>query len=83
MNTTDKKPTPPSDVLRMFVIYDHPKDYPDFVVMREWQIHAGQAEPGAIIVQHTIEECRRHLPNGAIKIGPQAGDDPVILEVWV
>ncbi len=84
MNTTDNTPVPPRpDVLTMFVIYDHPKDYPDFVVMREWHVHAGKAEPGAVIVQHDIEACRRHLPNGAINIGRQPGDDPVIIEVWV
>ena len=85
MNTEDMPPQPPRrfDVLEMFVIYDHPKDYPDFVVLRVWSVHAGRVEPGISYVEKTIEACRRHLPNGAINIGRQPGDDPVIVEVWV
>lgn len=85
MRTIDDKPEPRrTNALSMWVIYDHPKDYPNSFVMREWIIEGGGYKPtGQWIVKDTIEECRAQLPNGAINLGRYPEDDPVIAEVWV
>jgi hypothetical protein len=73
------------DALEMWVIYDHPRDMPDFFVARLWRIGPGgtmEATKGLHFAV-TLDEVRALLPPGLFNLGRMSGDDPVITEVWV
>lgn len=71
--------------LRMFSIYDHPRDFPDCFVVRPWRVGGGHVEPEPIVCL-----CDRIFPLqqglaalGLARILPEPGDDPAILETWL
>ena len=72
-------------VFSLFVIFEHPDDFPRNYVIRR------QATPGGMIVItdeigicDTLEEARSLLPLQADScIGRQPGDVPSLLEVWI
>jgi hypothetical protein len=67
--------------LAIWVVYDHPKDYPNNYVAREWR---GEAATGNYMVCPDLELLRGELINmGLVKLMPMDGDDPVILETWL
>lgn len=71
--------------LDVWVIYDHPRDEPDYFVVRRQSVVDGEivAAPHAEAFR-TLEEARAAVPRGAVKIqGPGDDPDPVILEVYV
>lgn len=77
----------PADVLRIYTVYDHPRDYPDEFVVRGCSIVRGRAEPvldpeltarGA-----TLEAVRApFLALGLHRQDRWPGDDPCIVETW-
>ncbi len=69
--------------LVQYVIYEHPKDYPDGFVVRQWRIHEGEIQ-GAVVAQYapTLEKARELVPEGFVNIGRFSNDDPAICEVW-
>lgn len=75
------------DNMKQFTIYFNPSDYPDKYVTRGYTITAdGKVLPDDIplTVADTLVEARGVLPtSGHVNIGRSAGDDPVIVEVWV
>ena len=70
--------------LPFWIIYDHPRDYPDHWVMRVQYStgHGILVNPMAALCG-SLAEAREHVPPGAIQIGPEPGDDPVIAGVWI
>jgi len=74
--------------VRVFAIYDHPRDYPDCFVVRAMET-AGDIPPWCVVFMmeakfaDTLEAARGLLPGGLVKVGPSPGDDPVIAEVWM
>jgi hypothetical protein len=74
----------PVEMLGMWVIYDHPTDYPDRYVARRF--YSG---PGVILASDdlltgdTIEELRILLPHGLTRVPRSPQDDPKVLEAWV
>ena len=73
-----------SEQLIQWVIYAHPKDYPNKFVVRRWIMENRQVCADATcILADTLEEARRHVPSGFINFGRFDGDDPVICEVWL
>jgi hypothetical protein len=72
-------------MLRLYVIYERPRDYPDHFVCRLW-INSLAIDPPCAICS-TLEEVRRKLrhqvPAGLINLGRFPEDDPTIVEVWV
>ena len=73
-----------SDLLEMWVIYDHPTDIPDAFVARKWLIGPGQMGPTeSVIKAESLEMLRRLLPLGFVNIGRSTFDDPKIVEVWL
>jgi hypothetical protein len=71
-------------VLKMWVVYDHPKDFPDCFVARLWLITAGVTKPTiAIRAAGTLSEVREMLPRGLVNIGRRIMDEPQVVEVWV
>ncbi len=71
--------TPPP--LVMYVIYDHPRDYPHAFVVRMWEDDAPRELPFAI--QPTLDDARATLPPGLHRIDRHPFDDAVIVEVWL
>ena len=79
--------SPPSSMtmpyLVMWVIYDHPADYPHGYVLRPQFVSRDMIVPSnAAWFGATAEQVREHLPEGVTLI-PRDDPNPVILEVWV
>lgn len=75
--TEAKKRYPP-----MWVIYDHPTDYPDNVVVRLWY---GEAPTMEVSVHSDVVGARAQCAlNGAsMPLSRGANDDPKIVETWI
>lgn len=73
-----------SEYLTTWVIYDHPADFPEHVVVRPWTVFRRQIEPGPARLFGSLDEARELLaPMGLYRMDRQDGDDPTILEVWL
>jgi len=73
-----------SDSLRMWVIYDHPSDHPHNFVARLWRVTAGKTDATDTVLMGPLEDLRTAMRNdGLTRLTRQAGDDPVIVEVWL
>jgi hypothetical protein len=73
-------------VLVFWMIYDHPTDYPKGYVLRAGFIVKGLRRmlmSTTAWYASTPDELEAILPDGVIRMGPQEGDDPVILSVWM
>lgn len=74
----------PEGALMIWTLYDHPRDYPSGYVLRPTAVLAGVTLFSPIVwYASTPEELEAILPDGVIRMGPQEGDDPVILSVWM
>jgi hypothetical protein len=63
-----------------FVIYDHPKECPDYYVVRLWR----NCQPTEMtFLSPTLDGARRAIPRGRIPLARNPKDDPVIVETWV
>jgi hypothetical protein len=70
--------------LSLWVIYDHPRDFPDAFVARRHTVGAdGQKATQDKHEAQTLDALRALLPPGLVSIGRMAGDDPCIVEVWL
>lgn len=67
----------------IYVIYDHPLDFPDLFVCRVWHgERIAEAEP--LMVAATLDEIRDALEaRGLVNMGRYAEDDPAIAEAWI
>jgi hypothetical protein len=81
----DDSTVTPHLVMSQWVIYDHPRDFPDKYMMRRWEIR----EPGVmqmtddIALANTLEEIRLSVPPGLFCLERFKDDDPCIVEVWL
>lgn len=66
--------------VELWVIYEHPKDYPDKFVARKWILDKPTSE---IVLGNTIEEARLGIPKGLTRFLPEKEDDIVIVEIWI
>lgn len=75
--------------ISMWVIYDHPNDYPgSFVLRQHVTVFAPNVPPRefaeiACRVSDDVTELRAFIPRGAVNLGRSPGDDAKILEVWM
>ena len=75
---------PMAEAVSQYAIYDHPSDFPDHFVVREWRVADGRVEPAEDCwLTKTLEEARAIIPAGFYNVGRWTGDDPVIVEVWI
>ena len=65
----------------LYVIYDHPRDFPNSWVCRLWYGETAELSPYA--VAGTLEQIREALPAGVTNLGRYEQDDPCIHEVWI
>jgi hypothetical protein len=67
-----------------YVIYDHPKDYPGFWIVRRWFIDKGRITPEACASAHlTLADARDSIPHGLVRLERSPDDSPSIKEVWL
>lgn len=69
-------------MLSIWVVYKHPKDYPQSYVARKFE---GEQPTPSIIVADDIEKLRDVLQfqMGLVKLMRRPEDDPVIMETWL
>jgi hypothetical protein len=74
------------DRVYIFVIYDHPSDFPNkFVLRRQWATRDGaiHADDGCYTAD-SIEPLRQMMiERGAIQMPLFEGEDPAIAETWM
>ena len=72
-------------VLPMYVVYDHPLDFPDLFVVRRRDISPGCDTPtDKVWTCPEIEPLRAWLRGEGMTCLPRdPADDPVIVETWV
>jgi hypothetical protein len=67
--------------LAIWVVYDHPRDWPNYFVARQW---LGETATGNMILHTDLEQLRDMLEGlGLVHLDRMEGDDPVILETWL
>lgn len=67
--------------LPIWVVYDHPKDYPNGYVAR---CFIGEEPTGSFIACEKLELLQQQMTEfGLVKLMPMPGDDPCILETWL
>ena len=67
-----------------FMIYKHPKDYPQYYVVRPWAVLQKHLIPNQICcLCENLEEARAGIPNGGIHVPRLPEDDSSILEAWL
>lgn len=80
-----------SKFLRLYVVYDHPRDYPDHYVVRCWVL-IQLPRFGAVSVRHPqylflstdLQPIRSMLFHSGLKcLTRSEGDESVIVESWL
>jgi hypothetical protein len=66
--------------LEMFVVYDHPRDFPGHFVVRRW---LGGRPTADFAIADTLEAARAEVPIGLHRLPREPDDDRVIVETWV
>ena len=70
----------PDGPLEMFVIYEHPRDYPADFVVRRW---LGGKATADFVLAASLEAARTEVPAGMYRLPHQPGEDDVIVETWL
>ena len=67
--------------LAIWVVYDHPSNWPDWYVARCWK---GETPTGDMMLNRDLDDLRDALEQkGLVHLDRMEGDDPVILETWI
>jgi hypothetical protein len=71
--------------IALWVIYDHPSDFPTGYVLRRQVARAGTVTPDRdAVYAPTLQAARAALPPGLLLLhGPGVDPDPKIHEVWI
>lgn len=67
----------------MWVIYEKPNQFPEWWVVRVYEVVSGVTQGGPCVLCGDLEEARGKVPPGTKNMGRQSGDDRTIREVWV
>jgi hypothetical protein len=70
-------------LIKQFVIYQHPLDYPNGYVVREWHLSAGKVLAGEGRTAQSLEDARKLIPADTRRIQGQDPHEPNIVEVWM
>jgi hypothetical protein len=68
--------------MSQYAIYDHPTDFPDSFVVREWKVSGAGVEAGSAQTADSLEQARALVPPGLQLLPDFEDDDPKIVEVW-
>lgn len=69
-----------------YVVYNHPSDYPDHLVVRRWEITKSGPVPekDIFLKAGSLEELSTELYTlGLVRTKRAPDDDPAILEIWI
>ena len=67
--------------LAIWVVYDHPKDFPDYFIARRW---LNDTPTDSLVMCSDLDLLRGQLEEmGLVQVQPLEGDDAVILETWL
>ena len=70
--------------LSIWVIYDHPTDYPNSFVARRWECaNLPHATTDTIAENKLVDLRNEFMRRGLVIIPRHPHDDPKILETWV
>lgn len=73
--------------LAIWVVYDHPSDYPEVYVARRWMVSSAENVATGEVMQHeSLEQLRRAIflrTGGLVRMPRRPDDDPTILECWL
>lgn len=65
----------------IWVIYNHPKDHPNYYVARRWD---GMKATDDILKNKSLVKIRRDMESrGLVKLMRNDDDDPCIIESWI
>jgi len=65
----------------IYAVYDHPKDYPDYFVVRKW---IGLDPELKVGLYKDLEKLRGDLKEmGLYRMDRSPGDDKTIIECWI
>jgi hypothetical protein len=69
----------------IFVVYDHPLDYPEHFAVRVHHVNGGRTIRGEKVeIFDTVEEARAYAGDcGRVRIRRDPDDDPKIVETWI
>jgi hypothetical protein len=70
--------------LEMWVVYDHPKDFPSFFVARKWTVEHEAVRTLQLILSvnySSIEATMKQF--GLTRLNRSEGDDEKIKEMWI
>lgn len=77
----------PQQPLQLYVVYDHPSDFPDHYVVRRMLIKDGETafDQKYFFQSDNLDTIRHHLvfELGLVRMERDVNDDPVILETYV
>jgi|GEM_PF-1532590 hypothetical protein len=71
--------------LMLWVVYDHPSDYPQYYAARPWthDNKGNYRKCDIVILASTINSVRNLLPHGLFRIDKQINDPHPIVEIWL
>ncbi len=80
-----RRTAPDGTALTVWVIYDHPLDYPQGYVLRAQYAMEDQTVKVDTVAWFASnpDDLRAIVPMGYTKLMPMQGDDPAILETWI
>ena len=72
-------------VTEQFCIYWNPKDYPGMFVTRRYSLDADNIPVPDLdcTLATTLDEARKDVPKGFVRLGRDERDDASIVEVWI
>lgn len=80
INPTTETPEYKLPALPLWVIYDHPRDMPNYFVARMWLT---DRPTETFETGKSLEEVRSKLPLNLSRLERHQNDDPVVVEVWL
>ena len=74
--------------MKLYVVYDQPRDYPESYVVRGFQIttEGPVPDPAPLAVVAELVEARRAILEaapGSVRVERYPHDDPMLVEVWL
>lgn len=73
-----------TEPLYIYTVYDHPTDYPDHFVVRQFSIGVGAVIPRDAWQFKSLAGARQFLyDRGLVCLPRSEGDDPKIVESWI
>ncbi|MFL1449166.1 hypothetical protein ACI77O_12295 [Pseudomonas tritici] len=67
----------------IWVVYDHPIEYPDKFVGRRWEVKPEHGPTEDILLADSVDALRQQLPAGLIRLPRNVADNPSIVETWI